>query len=98
MAPYDLNRFHLLVLATWQFSIFFAVQQIFPIFLVYVPEWRCISSGSKNQSFPESWLEYSRKCEVYQNCPKSQLEVKNIYFSAAMEFGWICTGMELTAI
>ncbi|VDO19117.1 unnamed protein product [Heligmosomoides polygyrus] len=38
---FAINRFHLFVLITWQFSIFFASQQIFPIFSNYVPEWQC---------------------------------------------------------
>uniref|UniRef100_A0A1I8ATF9 Uncharacterized protein n=1 Tax=Steinernema glaseri TaxID=37863 RepID=A0A1I8ATF9_9BILA len=29
---FNINRFHAFVLVTWQFSIFFASQQIFPIF------------------------------------------------------------------
>ncbi|PIO57669.1 hypothetical protein TELCIR_20911, partial [Teladorsagia circumcincta] len=38
---FDINRFHFFVLLTWQFAIFFASQQIFPIFSNYVPEWQC---------------------------------------------------------
>ena len=93
MSHYNLNRFHYLVLFTWQFAIFFAVQQIFPIFLVYVPEWKCSGESSTNTSIPETWKVYSRKCEVYEKCPKNDLEINDVFQSAAIEFGWICTGI-----
>ncbi|PIC42649.1 hypothetical protein B9Z55_009658 [Caenorhabditis nigoni] len=75
---FDINRFHLLVLLTWQFSIFFASQQIFPIFSNYVPQWKCGDS------------EPTSDCDVYQTC-KANLTFVNVAFkSAAMEYDWIC--------
>ncbi|CAG9536879.1 unnamed protein product, partial [Cercopithifilaria johnstoni] len=76
---YSINRFHIFVLITWQFSIFFASQMIYPIFLNYIPQWRC----STNQSF-------SNNCTIFQSC-KNSIEFDEIaFFSAALEYGWIC--------
>ncbi|VDN35359.1 unnamed protein product [Gongylonema pulchrum] len=57
---FNINRFHLFVLLTWQFSIFFASQMIFPIFSNYVPPWRC----NANQSF-------SSNCTIFMSCKDS---------------------------
>uniref|UniRef100_A0A914XUL3 Major facilitator superfamily (MFS) profile domain-containing protein n=1 Tax=Panagrolaimus superbus TaxID=310955 RepID=A0A914XUL3_9BILA len=76
---FDINRFHAFVLITWQFGIFFASQQIFPIFSNYVPKWRC---------FPEE--EFSKNCTIYKEC-EGEIEFEYIYFhSTALEFDWIC--------
>ncbi|CAB3402410.1 unnamed protein product [Caenorhabditis bovis] len=75
---FDINRFHMLVLITWQFSIFFASQQIFPIFSNYLPQFQC-GDG-----------EPTSDCDVYRSC-KSNITFVNVAFqSAAMEFNWIC--------
>jgi len=64
---------------TWQFGIFFASQQIFPIFSNYIPKWRC----SPDQ-------EFSKNCSIYESCSHS-VEFEKIYFrSTALEYGWIC--------
>ncbi|CAD6193009.1 unnamed protein product [Caenorhabditis auriculariae] len=75
---FDINRFHLLVLFTWQFSIFFASQQIFPIFSNYVPQWQCEDEPP------------SKNCAVYEKCQGNVTFVNPAFQSAAMEYKWIC--------
>ncbi|KHN79445.1 Uncharacterized protein F23F12.3 [Toxocara canis] len=76
---FNINKFHLFVLLTWQFSIFFASQMIYPIFSNYVPQWRC----SPNESFTSN-------CTVFLAC-KETVEFDEVAFhSAALEFDWIC--------
>ncbi|CAD5222373.1 unnamed protein product [Bursaphelenchus xylophilus] len=76
---FNINRFHFLVLLTWQFSIFFASQQIFPIFSSYVPKWRC------NATQP-----FAKDCDLFESC-KEKVQFEYEYFhSAALEFDWIC--------
>uniref|UniRef100_A0AC35F5B6 Major facilitator superfamily (MFS) profile domain-containing protein n=1 Tax=Panagrolaimus sp. PS1159 TaxID=55785 RepID=A0AC35F5B6_9BILA len=76
---FDINRFHAFVLITWQFGIFFASQQIFPIFSNYVPKWRCTSDE-----------EFAKNCTIYKEC-EGKVEFEYIYFhSTALEFDWIC--------
>uniref|UniRef100_A0A1I7YL87 MFS domain-containing protein n=1 Tax=Steinernema glaseri TaxID=37863 RepID=A0A1I7YL87_9BILA len=73
------NRFHLLVFATWQFTIFFASQQIFPIFSNYVPQWRC------DESEP-----FGKNCTSYLAC-RRPVQFENMAFhSAALEYDWVC--------
>ncbi|CEF69213.1 Solute carrier family 22 member 15 [Strongyloides ratti] len=129
MVGYNLNRFHFLVLITWQFSIFFAVQQIFPIFLNYVPKWRCEENSTSkykwidmkllsislkeslgfdfdnkvtqknNISFQYTPSEfnlyndaYDKDCQIFSLCPDNSLVFKGgEFFSAALDFEWICT-------
>ncbi|KAK0415971.1 hypothetical protein QR680_012225 [Steinernema hermaphroditum] len=76
---FNINRFHAFVLVTWQFSIFFASQQIFPIFSNYVPKWRC------GESEP-----FGKNCSAYLAC-EGKHEFEDIAFhSAALEFDWVC--------
>lgn len=76
---FNINRFHLFVLITWQFSIFFASQQIFPIFSNYIPQWRCNSQQA-----------FAKNCTVFESC-KGAVQYEYEYFhSAALEFDWIC--------
>ncbi|KAH7707202.1 Protein K11D9.3 [Aphelenchoides avenae] len=75
---FDVNRFHAIALFTWQFSSFFATQNIFPIFLNYVPAWRC----------PNSTL-FGRDCKVLESC-RETAEFDHYFHSAAWEFDWIC--------
>uniref|UniRef100_A0AC34PW22 Major facilitator superfamily (MFS) profile domain-containing protein n=1 Tax=Panagrolaimus sp. JU765 TaxID=591449 RepID=A0AC34PW22_9BILA len=76
---FNINRFHAFVLLTWQFGIFFASQQIFPIFSNYVPKWRCSSDE-----------EFSKNCTIFAKC-NGTVEFDIIYFkSSAMEYEWIC--------
>ncbi|TKR75962.1 hypothetical protein L596_017179 [Steinernema carpocapsae] len=76
---FNINRFHGFVLVTWQFSIFFASQQIFPIFSNYVPKWRCDSSEP-----------FGKNCTSYLACT-SKIQFEDIAFhSAAIEYNWIC--------
>lgn len=77
--PLNINRFHLTALFTWQFCSFFAVQQIFAVFANYVPKWRC----SSNQSFSSS-------CEVFLDCDGHVEYEEMPFFSAAIEFQWVC--------
>ncbi|KAK0415970.1 hypothetical protein QR680_012224 [Steinernema hermaphroditum] len=73
------NRFHLLVFVAWQFTIFFATQQIFPIFSNYVPKWRC------GESEP-----FGKNCSAYLAC-EGKPQFEDIAFhSAALEFDWVC--------
>uniref|UniRef100_A0A8R1HGV8 MFS domain-containing protein n=1 Tax=Caenorhabditis japonica TaxID=281687 RepID=A0A8R1HGV8_CAEJA len=76
---YQINRFHLLAFATWQFVNFHAGQNIFGIYSNNVPKWRCGDS------------EASKNCSIYVACPKEKLSfVDPVFHSAAMEFDWIC--------
>ncbi|CAI4230614.1 unnamed protein product [Auanema sp. JU1783] len=76
---FDINRFHFFVLLTWQFAIFFASQQIFPIFLNYVPEWQC-GDGP-----------IGKNCAEYDRCGGNVTFIGKVYDSAALEYGWICS-------
>uniref|UniRef100_A0A158R4N3 MFS domain-containing protein n=1 Tax=Syphacia muris TaxID=451379 RepID=A0A158R4N3_9BILA len=80
---FDINLFHLFVLITWQFSIFFGSQMIFPIFSNYTPRWRCGSESS-----------FGTDCNVYRNCTNIQFEDASSYCrmheSAVLEYDWIC--------
>ncbi|KAH7731658.1 major facilitator superfamily protein [Aphelenchoides avenae] len=76
---FHITRFHALVLLTWQFSIFFASQQIFPIFSNYVPNWRC----SEDEPF-------AKNCTAYELCEET-VQFESLYFhSTALEYKWIC--------
>ncbi|KAK0414682.1 hypothetical protein QR680_011567 [Steinernema hermaphroditum] len=76
---FNANRFHFLVFISWQFTVFFATQQIFPIFSNYVPKWRC------DESEP-----FGKNCTSYLAC-KTQVHFEEIAFhSAAIEYDWIC--------
>ncbi|KAF8359787.1 hypothetical protein PRIPAC_94782 [Pristionchus pacificus] len=77
--PFQINRFHLLVLFTWQFTIFFASQQIFGIFGNYVPDWKC------NDGPP------GKDCKEYARCNGKVTWVEPVFNSAAMEYTWICS-------
>ncbi|WKY01899.1 hypothetical protein Q1695_015703 [Nippostrongylus brasiliensis] len=76
---FQINRFHLFVLITWQFAIFFASQQIFPIFSNYVPEWQCGEDGP-----------ITKNCSLYTSCNDTLTYPRSQFHSAALEFGWIC--------
>ncbi|KAI6240062.1 hypothetical protein M3Y99_00490600 [Aphelenchoides fujianensis] len=76
---FNINRFHAVVLFTWQFAMFFASQMIFPIFSNYVPKWRC----SPNELF-------SKNCTAFEAC-RSTVQFEYEYFhSSALEYDWIC--------
>lgn len=76
---FNVNRFHVFVLLTWQFSLFFNAQQLFPIFSNYIPQWRCDPKEA-----------FGKNCTVYLNC-KHTVEFESNYFkSAAQEFDWVC--------
>lgn len=63
----------------FEFSIFFASQQIFPIFSNYVPNWRC----SEDEPF-------AKNCTAYELC-EGKVQFESQYFhSTALEYGWIC--------
>ncbi|EYC46108.1 hypothetical protein Y032_0407g906 [Ancylostoma ceylanicum] len=79
MAFYDVNRFHLVVLFTWLFAVFFAAQQIFGIFSNYSPKWKC-GNGTISQN-----------CTVFKTCRNNLTFYDDYFQSAAMEFGWICS-------
>ncbi|KAK5965067.1 hypothetical protein GCK32_021493 [Trichostrongylus colubriformis] len=70
---FDINRFHFFVLLTWQFAIFFASQQIFPIFSNYVPEWQCDDGP------------LSKNCTVYTTCNGTLTFPNSQFHSAALE-------------
>ncbi|EGT47687.1 hypothetical protein CAEBREN_29089 [Caenorhabditis brenneri] len=76
---YDINRFHLLAFVTWQFTNYFAGQNIFGIYSNNVPKWKCGDS------------EPTKDCQVYLSCSKNNLTfVDPPFMSAAIEFDWIC--------
>ncbi|VDD95558.1 unnamed protein product [Enterobius vermicularis] len=75
---FEINRFHLFVLITWQFSIFFGSQMIFSIFSNYTPRWRCGSKGP-----------FTFDCSVYANCTDIQFEDR-MHESAVLEYNMIC--------
>ncbi|RCN52810.1 hypothetical protein ANCCAN_01187 [Ancylostoma caninum] len=79
MVFYDVNRFHLVVLFTWLFAVFFAAQQIFGIFSNYSPKWKC-GAGAISQD-----------CTVFRACRNNLTFYDDYFQSAAMEFGWICS-------
>ncbi|KAI6177299.1 hypothetical protein M3Y97_00891600 [Aphelenchoides bicaudatus] len=77
---FQINRFHALVLVTWQFAILFASQMIFPIFSNYVPKWRCSPAE-----------QFSKDCIAFEKCRNTTIEFEYEYFhSTAIEFDWIC--------
>ncbi|EFP09944.1 hypothetical protein CRE_11551 [Caenorhabditis remanei] len=77
---YDVNRFHIFAFITWQFANFFGSQNIFGIYSNHVPKWKC-----GNDSQP------TKDCKVYSSCPKNKLMfVDPAFYSAAIEFDWIC--------
>lgn len=79
METFGINRFHLIVLSTWQICLIFVTQLIFPVFLNYVPKWRCHSMES-----------FGKNCFVYQSC-NGTIEFEQVDFhSMALEFDWIC--------
>ena len=85
MTSYNFNRFHGIVFVTFQFCIMFNVQQIFPIFLNLVPKWRCLDGNFSDMA-------YTDNCSIYNSCSREFVEFEVDFFSAAIEFGWICTG------
>jgi hypothetical protein len=89
MTVYNLNRFHAIVFVTWQFVLIFALQTLFPIFTNFVPKWRCMSKNSTS--------DFSHNCEIFENCPKEFLFFEEVFYSTALEFGWICTGSKKNA-
>ncbi|EJW86883.1 hypothetical protein WUBG_02206 [Wuchereria bancrofti] len=52
---------------------------IYPIFANYIPQWRC----SVNQSF-------SNNCTIFLSCKDSIQFSEIAFFSAALEYDWIC--------
>lgn len=87
MAIFQMNRFHFLAALTWQFSIFFATQMLFPIFSSYVPRWRCtdLSFGKFSDS-----TKFSKNCTLFEECRKSIEFEYEYFYSTALEFDWIC--------
>ncbi|KAH7719789.1 Protein K11D9.3 [Aphelenchoides avenae] len=79
MTRYNVNRFFILAAIAWQFNVFLGTQGIFAIFSNYVPRWRC----SANESF-------ARNCDVFVSCPEAVQFENHDFYSAALEFGWIC--------
>ncbi|KAH7712533.1 Protein K11D9.3 [Aphelenchoides avenae] len=79
MTCYNLNRFYVLALVVRQFDVFLGVQKIFAVFTNYVPKWRCTA----NETF-------ARDCSVYQSCPTPIKFENSDFYSAALEFDWIC--------
>uniref|UniRef100_A0A0N4ZWH6 MFS domain-containing protein n=1 Tax=Parastrongyloides trichosuri TaxID=131310 RepID=A0A0N4ZWH6_PARTI len=92
MAGYNLNRFHLLVLVTWQFSIFFAVQQIFPIFLNYVPKWRC----EENSTSDFKWSDMKKiSYNLKENLGLLNINNKKMYFNNSEKLFYTPTDFQL---
>lgn len=92
-----MNKFHFIVFLTWQFGIFFAVQQIFPIFMKYKPKWKCVEPKDDGDN---STLLYpaifSDNCTIYRSCPKAHLVFDQVaFYSTAMEFDWICSSKKI---
>ncbi|CAI5456257.1 unnamed protein product [Caenorhabditis angaria] len=59
---FNLERKHLLALATWQFAIFFAGQNIFGIFATFIPP-----NSSRNCSNPEIFSNFSKHGEFFKS-------------------------------
>jgi MFS family permease len=79
MELFGINRFHLIVLSTWQICLIFVTQLIFPVFFHYVPKWRCLPTES-----------FGKNCTIYESC-NGKIEFDTLYFnSMALEFDWIC--------
>ncbi|CAJ0581031.1 unnamed protein product, partial [Mesorhabditis spiculigera] len=78
--PFGINRFHFLLLVTWQFTMYFASQMIFSIFANYYPRWQQ----------PDT-LAYTKDCGVYNMYNGTTVALEPpAYSSAALEFHWIC--------
>lgn len=76
---YDVNRFHLCAFISWQLVNFAVGQYIFNIFSTYVPKWKCKNGPATSN------------CTTYQTCSKEDLTfVDPVFYSAAMEFDWVC--------
>ncbi len=77
-----LNRFHVCVLIVAQTVMYFATQQLFPIFLNYTPRWRCTTNSTSA---------FSKNCADFLACNESDLEFEKAAFhSAVIEFNWFC--------
>uniref|UniRef100_A0A914V6F7 Major facilitator superfamily (MFS) profile domain-containing protein n=1 Tax=Plectus sambesii TaxID=2011161 RepID=A0A914V6F7_9BILA len=75
-----INRFHFLLFITWQLTIYFAVQQLFPIFANYTPNWRCSND-----------TEYAKNCSLLKECPKELLQFDHMpFYSTVLEFDMLC--------
>uniref|UniRef100_A0AC35U1W7 MFS domain-containing protein n=1 Tax=Rhabditophanes sp. KR3021 TaxID=114890 RepID=A0AC35U1W7_9BILA len=65
------------------------LKQIFPIYLNYVPKWKC-SSSLKNETLISDV--FDKNCDVYRECPKEDLIFNSDAFkSANQEFQWTCS-------
>ena len=85
MSIFGINRFHLIVLCTWQLCLIFVTQLIFPIFLNYIPRWRC-GTSEEGEEQP-----FGKDCKIYQSCNGTiEFEAIAEFHSMAMEFDWIC--------
>uniref|UniRef100_A0A914VSW7 Major facilitator superfamily (MFS) profile domain-containing protein n=1 Tax=Plectus sambesii TaxID=2011161 RepID=A0A914VSW7_9BILA len=75
-----INRFHVLLFITWQLTLYFAVQQFFPIFANYTPKWRCSND-----------TEYAKDCTLLEECPKESLQFDYTpFYSTVLEFDMLC--------
>uniref|UniRef100_A0A0K0F9L5 Solute carrier family 22 member 15 (inferred by orthology to a human protein) n=1 Tax=Strongyloides venezuelensis TaxID=75913 RepID=A0A0K0F9L5_STRVS len=77
--PEWINTFNILIFLLWQSQSFMATQLIFPIFSNYVSKWRCNGVGN-----------FDKNCTIYNSGCKIEYE-NNYFYSASVNFGWICS-------
>uniref|UniRef100_A0A914UL20 Major facilitator superfamily (MFS) profile domain-containing protein n=1 Tax=Plectus sambesii TaxID=2011161 RepID=A0A914UL20_9BILA len=80
----QITRFHVIVFFAWQLAIYFACQQLFPIFSNYSPRFRC-SSGN------DSTTAFGKDCAALAKCPPHDVEFEQVaFYSTVLEFNMFC--------
>ena len=79
----QINRFHLVVFFTWQLCLYFANQQLFPIFSNYSPRFRCVGSNDS--------AAFHKNCTALAECPADMVEYEDkVFYSSVLEFDLVC--------
>ncbi|CAJ0941420.1 unnamed protein product, partial [Mesorhabditis belari] len=81
MGYYNANRFHYVVLLTWQLAIFLATQMLFSIFANYTPKWKC---GEDDH--------FDTNCTIFTECKGNLVFEEPAFNSVVMEFQNFCDG------
>lgn len=80
----QINRFHWVVFFAWQLSIYFACQQLFPIFSNYSPKFRCRNDNGTSKAF-------GKNCSALAECSPDDIEFENVaFYSTVIEFNMLC--------
>lgn len=101
---FGINRFQFCAMLTWFFALFMDTQMIFPIYSNYLPRWKCSEFSNQTSVFHDksnisttlplisSSSEFSRDCSIYSSCSPAHLQFEQpiLFYSSALEFGWIC--------